>query len=114
MRSVGAPQVVDSGVLEACGCASRFPPPTERHLRNSEHTVIPGHPTALLTIQDLPHRFRGDNHPRFAALALPNGDNYAILAKLADIRPFEALYLALAHPRVDGPEDEVGQPSGLL
>ena len=91
-----------------------LPTSTERHLRNSEHTVIPGHPTALLTIQDLPHRFRGDNHPRFAALALPNGDNYAILAKLADIRPFEALYLALTHARMHGPENEIRQPFGLL
>src|SRR5438477_3930000 len=108
MRRMGPSQIVNSDVLEASCGTSRVPPPTERHLRNSEHTVIPGHPTALLTLEDLPHCLRRDDHPRFAAFAVPNADDYAILAELAHIRPFDCLDLALTHARMDSPKDEIG------
>src|SRR5262249_6415654 len=55
-----------------------------------------------------------DNHPWFAALAVPNIDEDPLPAKLTHVRPFERLYLALPHTRVDGPEDEIGEPFGLL
>src|SRR5215471_11582583 len=114
MCRMGASQIVNSDVSEARRGASCFPASPERHFRHCEHTVITDDLTALLTLQDLPHRLRGDDHPWFAALAVPNIDEDALRAKLTHVRPRERLDLALAHARVNRPEDEIRQPFDLL
>src|SRR6202040_1262203 len=110
MCRVGPPQIVNGNVSKPRRYASCFPTSPEGHLRNRKHALISGDSAAHLPCEDVTHSARGEDHPRFAALAVPYIDHDPIGSEWASVVPGESLYLTLSHAGMDSPEDEVHQP----